>query len=59
MYLFKLNNVFVQIDKMYLFKSDCLTKEDDGMYNLLQLHFHWGNTSQLGSEHTVDGKEYF
>ena len=44
---------------MYLFKSDCLTKEDDGKYNLLQLHFHWGNTSQQGSEHTVDGREYF
>ena len=23
---------------------------------LLQFHFHWGNTSQEGSEHTVDGK---
>jgi len=32
--------------------------DDDGKYNLLQLHFHWGNTSQQGSEHTVDGKEF-
>lgn len=30
----------------------------DGKYNLLQFHFHWGNTSQQGSEHTVDGREF-
>jgi len=35
-----------------------LQKEGGGKYNLLQYHFHWGNTSQHGSEHAVDGKEF-
>lgn len=35
-----------------------LKKPGDDRYNLLQFHFHWGNTSQEGSEHTVDGKGF-
>ncbi len=27
-------------------------------YQAAQFHFHWGKTSDRGSEHTVDGKEY-
>ena len=29
-----------------------------GTYELLQFHFHWGATSNEGSEHTIDGREY-
>ncbi|XP_076312314.1 carbonic anhydrase 1-like isoform X2 [Tachypleus tridentatus] len=28
------------------------------MYKFLQLHFHWGKSDDMGSEHTVDGKRY-
>jgi len=28
------------------------------VYEFLQLHWHWGSDSTMGSEHTVDGKEY-
>ena len=28
------------------------------IYTLKQFHFHWGSHSQLGSEHTVDGRSY-
>jgi len=28
-----------------------------GAFKAVQFHFHWGNTT--GSEHTVDGKQYF
>ncbi|XP_044130601.1 carbonic anhydrase 1-like [Bufo gargarizans] len=27
-------------------------------YRLINFHFHWGPTNDLGSEHTVDGKAY-
>jgi len=27
-------------------------------YNFEQLHFHWGNNSNEGSEHEIDGKRY-
>ena len=27
-------------------------------YNLAQLHVHWGNTSQVGSEHLLAGKAF-
>ena len=27
-------------------------------YNVEQLHFHWGNNSNEGSEHEIDGKSY-
>lgn len=27
-------------------------------YKVLQFHFHWGKTSDRGSEHTLDGKEF-
>ena len=27
-------------------------------YNFEQLHFHWGNNSNQGSEHEIDGKSY-
>ncbi|KAF4073023.1 hypothetical protein AMELA_G00254120 [Ameiurus melas] len=27
-------------------------------YNAIQLHFHWGNNSRPGSEHTLDGEQY-
>ena len=29
-----------------------------GIYELQQFHFHWGATSNEGSEHTVDGQTY-
>lgn len=29
-----------------------------GIYTLQQFHFHWGATSEQGSEHTVDGQTY-
>ena len=29
-----------------------------GEYQMLQLHFHWGEDDTRGSEHTIDGKEY-
>lgn len=29
-----------------------------GTYELQQFHFHWGSTSSVGSEHTVDGGRY-
>ena len=28
------------------------------LYQLHQLHFHWGSSSSPGSEHTVDGTRY-
>lgn len=33
----------------------------NGMYNVLQFHFHWGKADFInhpGSEHTVDGNRY-
>ena len=27
-------------------------------YQLLQFHFHWGNDSSEGSEHTYEGRPY-
>ncbi|KAF6774466.1 hypothetical protein AHF37_06167 [Paragonimus kellicotti] len=27
-------------------------------YGVLQMHFHWGSTNQIGAEHTVDGRPY-
>ena len=30
----------------------------DRTYTMLQFHVHYGSTSNLGSEHTIDGKEY-
>ncbi|XP_033628377.1 carbonic anhydrase 2-like [Asterias rubens] len=27
-------------------------------YKAAQFHFHWGNVNTVGSEHTVDGKQY-
>lgn len=29
-----------------------------GEYKLIQMHFHWGNDSYRGSEHTINGKRY-
>ncbi|KAH9524203.1 Carbonic anhydrase 14 [Bulinus truncatus] len=29
-----------------------------GVYKAVQVHFHWGSDSSLGSEHTVNGKSY-
>lgn len=28
------------------------------MYKIEQYHFHWGDNSQHGSEHAVDGVKY-
>ena len=30
----------------------------EGTYKFAQLHFHWGDTSQQGSEHTLNGKAF-
>ena len=30
----------------------------NGVYTTVQFHFHWGANNNVGSEHTVDGKEY-
>ncbi|XP_068678400.1 carbonic anhydrase 2-like [Montipora foliosa] len=30
----------------------------NGVYTTVQFHFHWGANNMVGSEHTVDGKEY-
>jgi hypothetical protein len=30
----------------------------DDVYRLEQFHCHWGETTEEGSEHTVDGKAY-
>lgn len=29
-----------------------------GSYRLRQIHFHWGASDDIGSEHAVDGKKY-
>ena len=29
-----------------------------GTYELVQFHFHWGPNNRVGSEHTVNGKQY-
>ena len=29
-----------------------------GSFQLLQLHFHWGENDTLGSEHAVDGEKF-
>ena len=28
-----------------------------GCYEFLQLHFHWGITADVGSEHTINGQQ--
>ncbi|XP_018427118.1 PREDICTED: carbonic anhydrase 4-like [Nanorana parkeri] len=30
----------------------------EGTYKAAQLHFHWGNSDMLGSEHSIDGERY-
>nr|XP_042700506.1 carbonic anhydrase 13 isoform X3 [Chrysemys picta bellii] len=30
----------------------------NGSYRLRQIHFHWGASDDIGSEHAVDGKKY-
>ena len=30
----------------------------DDKYNILQIHFHWGNDSTRGSEHTYDNTKF-
>ncbi|KAF5405567.1 Carbonic anhydrase [Paragonimus heterotremus] len=35
-----------------------LNEDTDETYDVLQMHFHWGSTNQVGSEHTVDGRTY-
>ena len=30
----------------------------DDKYNILQIHFHWGNDSSRGSEHTYDNTKF-
>ncbi|KAA3671617.1 carbonic anhydrase [Paragonimus westermani] len=35
-----------------------LNGDADETYDVLQMHFHWGSTNQIGTEHTVDGRTY-
>ncbi|KAF7257824.1 hypothetical protein EG68_06226 [Paragonimus skrjabini miyazakii] len=35
-----------------------LSEDTDETYAVLQIHFHWGSTNQIGSEHKVDGRTY-
>lgn len=30
----------------------------EGTYELLQIHCHWGEKDDEGSEHTIDGKKF-
>ena len=30
----------------------------DNNYKFGQVHFHWGNVSSTGSEHTIDGQQF-
>lgn len=30
----------------------------DGQYNTAELHFHWGSSNNLGSEHSINGRKY-
>ena len=48
--MFSLVKSFEKI-RRYIMKGGDL----NGKYQFLQLHFHWGNNSSQGSEHTVDG----
>lgn len=33
-------------------------EQDDGVYCLTQVHFHWGPHDNVGSEHRIDGKAF-
>ena len=35
-----------------------LPLDEDGRFQFLQLHFHWGSNDYQGSEHTVNGTRY-
>ena len=41
-------------EKVYYVSGGGLT----GVYTTVQFHFHWGPDNSVGSEHTVNGKEY-
>ncbi|CAG7825647.1 unnamed protein product [Allacma fusca] len=58
---FILNNGHsIQIQLKDTARSDCLMDGAGlkGSYIFAQMHFHWGSNSNVGSEHTVDGKHY-
>ena len=42
--------------QMYMSGGALHHLDGDGKYTLLQYHWHWGDTSKDGSEHTIDGK---
>ncbi|XP_069768287.1 carbonic anhydrase 4a [Narcine bancroftii] len=50
------NGHTVQVD----LKGDLTIREGKlpGTYKALQFHYHWGTGTELGSEHTIDGKRY-
>lgn len=47
-------DVFTILDAFAVLTGGPLT----GTYRLRQFHFHWGQTDEQGSEHTVDGRKY-
>lgn len=47
-------NVFTLLHSFAVLTGGPLT----GTYRLRQFHFHWGQTDEQGSEHTVDGRQY-
>ena len=36
--------------------DDILVSGLNDIYKFAQFHLHWGYTSEVGSEHTIDGK---
>ena len=56
----KLNNNghTVQLDSPNNFTAQINGGGLNGTYQFAQLHFHWGDTNERGSEHTKNGQAY-